>query len=173
VRTVTRPTFFLVATLGATALNVSAIAPVLADDCQAVQSSLVAQASTPYAETTTSGSHPGLTVRNVSTSTHRYIQSQGAWTTVPETSAERLKELADQMASQKRACRRTGAESIGGQAADVYAVSVDADGSTSRMVFWISKAMNLPLKRTFQLGNRPPDVSTYTYDNVKPPAGAR
>ncbi len=164
--------FFLVASLGAAALNVSAIAPVLADDCRAVQSSLVAQASTPYAETTTSGPDPGLTVREVSTSTHRYIQSRGAWTTVAESSADRLKELADQMASQKRACRRTGAESIGGQTADVYAVSVDADGSTSRLVFWISKARNLPLKRTFQRGNRPPAVSTYTYDNVKPPAGA-
>ncbi len=105
-----------------------------------------------------------------------YLLYQGKWRRSPITPKEQLDRLQENIANAKAlSCKRVGAESIGGVAADVYASHDEHDGTAGDARHWVAKGSRLILRTEEDMdtgyGSKRHISIRYDYANVHAPAG--
>lgn len=152
---------------------VIAVTPAWADDCTQPKAAMMVSAKTPYSETIVSTGPGGKAVTShlIQTATTKYVEHDGRWTSLPMSSAEIVDALNDMLKTAKITCKRTGAERVNGQPTTIYTVHLENEGVVTDSTIWISD-QNRQLKSTTTSGGKQ-FSSTFDYDHVQPPAGAK
>jgi hypothetical protein len=152
--------------------------PVRADAaaCKAVLDSVIKQASVPVHQKITieNAAAPGRKIDSelIRTGDTLYMQIRGQWTKRPYDPAKAAEDARTAMQKAEHDCTRTGSESVGGQAADVYAVHSHGPEGDSQSKVWISSSSGLPLRQHTEMtaqGHKMQHEATYDYANVKAP----
>lgn len=143
-------------------------AAAFADDCAAAKSAMLDSGHKPRSVTVTVIDAQGKQVvtRQVQTATTKYVQTKdGKWFAMNIA----IKDLNDNTDSVKK-CSRVGGDTVNGEAATVYAVSVDQAGAPMEQKIWVS-SKNLILKSEGN-ANGGRIVTAFDFSNVTPPANA-
>jgi hypothetical protein len=149
------------------------IAPVWADDCAQPRAAMMVSAKTPYSETIVSPGPAGKAVTShiVQTPTVKYVERNGSWMSLPVSSADLVDTLNDMLKTAKMTCKRTGAEQVNGVPTTVYTVHLENQGAVTDGTLWISAQDRQLKSETTRQGVH--YASTFDYDHVQPPAGAK
>ena len=158
--------------LGALVLVLTA-APAWADDCMQPTAAMMVGAKTPYSETIVSPGPGGKMVTShiIQTATTKYVERNGSWTSLAVSSADLVDTLNEMLKTAKISCKRTGTEQVNGQPTTIYSVHIENEGIVTDSTVWISD-QNRQLKSETTAGGKH-FSSTFDYDHVQPPAGAK
>ena len=118
-------------------------APTLADECAPVKSALLNSGHMPHTVilTRTDGQGKKAVTRQVQTVDNKYVQTaDGKWYAMNIA----IKDLDDDL-SGVLTCRRSGSDSVSGEATVVYEVHVNLQGQVSDQKLWVS-SKNMVLK---------------------------
>ena len=134
---------------------------------------MMVSAKTPYSETIVSPGPGGkmVTSHMVQTATLKYVERNGKWASLPVSSRDLVETLNDTLKTGKITCQRTGTEQVNGQSTTVYTVHIEYKGVVTDGRTWIS-AQNRQLKSDLTVNGKH-FSSTFDYDHVQPPAGAK
>jgi len=148
-----------------------------ADDpaCQPVYQSMERLAATPshqWTSQTNSGSKP-ITSEIVTLGDSRYLQVGGVWKRIPYSTAESIKQQAEQRKDRTSTCRAVRDEAIDGASASLVAVHTVAGDNASDQQVWISKSSGLPVRQVIDIGGITHMEIRYSYTNVVAPAGVK
>lgn len=144
--------------------------PALADDCaSAAKGAMLNSGRTPVSITMTKTDAQGrkTTTRQVQTVTNKYVQTEnGKWYAMNIA----IKDLVDNLDTSKLTCRRSGSDTLNGEAVTTYEVQEDVDETLKDNKIWVS-SRNLIVKSE---GNTDGAHYTLLYDyaHVTPPANA-
>lgn len=148
-----------------------AVTPAWADDCATVLSATTVTAKTPYSATIVkSGAQTG-TDQVIYDGKVMYVQTHGKWIGIAMTPDE-IADEAKEKDKVKHSCQRVGDESVGGEAATIYATHTDTEAGHLDSRIWISKSRGVALKSEVHL-NSATMVETFKYGPVSPPAGVK
>ena len=147
------------------------VAPARADDCAAMLNASIAVAKTPYSATVVKTGAMSGTDQVIYTGKVMYVQTRGVWHGLVMTPDEIVAE-AKEKDKVKHSCERLGDESVGGEAATLYAMHTDTEAGHVDSRIWISKLRGLLLKSEIHLQNATM-VETFKYGAVTPPAGVK
>ena len=143
-------------------------APALADDCTTVKSAMLNSGHTPHSVilTRTDGQGKKIVTRQVQTVDNKYVQRpDGKWYAMNIA----IKDLNDDL-SGLLTCRRSGSDSVGGEATAVYEVHMNMNGEVTDQKIWVSsKNMVLKSEGTIEGAHYTTD---YDFAHVTPPANA-
>lgn len=101
-----------------------------------------------------------------------YILSQGKWMRSPYGPDLVLKQKEENIRDSKNSCRYLRDETVNGEAAAVYSVHVEDEGSRSEGSIWLSKSKGMPLREEMDYDIGPGQTHTavrYDYSNVRAP----
>jgi hypothetical protein len=144
--------------------------PALADDCaSAAKGAMLNSGRTPVSVTMTKTDAQGkkTTTRQVQTATNKYVQTEnGKWYAMNIA----IKDLVDNLDTTKLACRRSGSDTLNGEAVTTYEVQEDVDETLKDNKIWVS-SRNLILKSEGNIEGAHYTL-LYDYAHVTPPANA-
>ncbi len=146
--------------------------PASAGDCAPVVAASLATAGKPYSTTVTRTGKDGkqAVTHTVATMTATYVEVHGKWRSMSISSQDRIDTFNELMQSAKFSCEPAGTDSVNGQAANVYNLTMDNEGTVSKDKLWIS-ADQLILRAHYQSEENPDPIdSVYDYSHVEPPA---
>ena len=152
--------------------------PAAADDCEAIVSASLKQASVPYRgdmTITQTGQQP-TKAQTVYMVNKLYTQVNGQWTVTPMNQQQLAQQINDSMKKGNISCKKIGQDSVGGEAATVYTAHNVQQGATVDTKSWISNGRNLPLKSEshIRVGSGGQTIQmTLNYTNVSAPAGVK
>ena len=144
--------------------------PALGDDCaSAAKGAMVNSGRTPVSITMTKTDAQGrkTTTRQVQTVTNKYVQTEnGKWYVMNIA----IKDLVDNIDTTKLICRRSGSDTLNGEAVTTYEVQEDVDETLKDNKIWVS-SRNLILKSEGHTEGAHYTL-LYDYAHVTPPANA-
>jgi outer membrane lipoprotein-sorting protein len=146
-----------------------------ADDCATLMSALYAQAKVPYAGTITTvePGKPGVNGEMVVIGEKMYVQANGTWMSMPYSAQETIALMTEKAKASENTCRKTGADTIDGEAATVYSQHFEKKGLSADSRIWVSDKRGLPLKVEAHFSSGMSLTQTTRYDNIRPPAGVK
>jgi hypothetical protein len=150
-----------------------------ADDpaCKPVYDSMDRLAGTPnhqWVAQSKAGSHDKpTTVENITVGDARYLQMDGGWKRMPYSTANSIKEQADQRKDRASTCHAVRDESVDGVSASLVSVHTTAGDSASDQQVWISKSTGLPVRQVIDINGTTHIEVRYSYANVAAPTGAK
>ena len=148
-----------------------------ADACQPVFDALKKAAITPNHSYTTSSAVNGgkaAETETISANGQKYIQARGKWMRIGVTSQDVLEQEKEKEEHGKSTCRLVRSESVNGEAAMLYSVNREYEGTMEDEQMWIAKGTGLPLRVEGDFDNRGNKVkehrsARFEYGNIRPP----
>ncbi|HEY2068994.1 MAG TPA: hypothetical protein VGG48_05525 [Rhizomicrobium sp.] len=149
--------------------------PALADDCDAVKSSVIKLISRPYHDTysVTIGGRVAMSGQHVSIGGKRYGQCDGCtnpgWRLMNWDQDKDAAKVRDAVATQPMICRKSGVEAVDGDLADIFDTDTLEGGKHYQNRVWVSRASGLRLKVSSTFDHGETALRTFQYRDIHAP----
>jgi hypothetical protein len=118
-----------------------------ADSCKPVFDALLKVAATPnHSYTTTANGGKQAAAETIFANGQKYIQVRGKWMRLPVTSQDVIEQEKEKEQQGKSTCQLLRSESVNGEAATLYSVHREYEGTTEDGQMWVSKSSGLLLR---------------------------
>ena len=120
-----------------------------ADSCKPVFDALLKVAATPnhsYTTTANGGKQAAAETIFANGQKYIYIQVRGKWMRLPVTSQDVIEQEKEKEQQGKSTCQLLRTESVNGEAATLYSVHREYEGTTEDGQMWVSKSSGLLLR---------------------------